>query len=261
MRNIVVTGASGFIGKALCQRLGTEKELRIIAADRKGLPAVPGAICVHLAGESDAAKVAGDFDRQLQDSLELARRLLGMGYARIVFASSALVYGDRRSRPHAESSPLEPNTAYGRLKKELETFFLKPPHAVARLSNVYGPGMSPNNVFSHILGQFRSGGGKVLMKNLNSVRDYLFISDAVQAIAGLALSDHCGPFNISTGRGATPAQLIELLSRLCGRSGLAVEARENPDPPSRLVLDPSRIEAALHWRAQVPLEQGLRALL
>lgn len=260
MRTVVVTGSSGFIGSALCARL-EGSGVRVLRASRGGpLPEAPGAVCVHLAANNDPRDIEARYEANRREALDLGRRVLDAGYARVVFASSALVYGDAEASPRREDSALAPTSAYGRLKREVEALFGAAPHAVARISNVYGPGMSPINVFSHILAQLRSGGG-VRMRNLSSVRDYVFVSDVAGALAALATSDAAGVFNVSTGRGTRVDELVAMLARLSGREG-APTAAEDPDPPpSVLILDPGRIAASLGWRAKVTLEEGLGALI
>lgn len=260
MRTVVVTGSSGFIGSALCARLESSG-VRVLRASRGGpLPAAPGAVCVHLAASNDPRDIEARYKENRRESLELGRRVLGAGYARVVFASSALVYGDAEASPRREDSPLAPTSAYGRLKREVEALFGGAPHAVARISNVYGPGMSPVNVFSHILAQLRSGGG-VRMRNLSSVRDYVFVSDVAEALAALATSDAAGVFNVSTGRGTRVDELVVLLARLTGRTGASAVAEDPDPPPSVLILAPDRIARTLGWRAKISLEEGLGALI
>jgi UDP-glucose 4-epimerase len=260
MKKYVVTGASGFIGSALCARL--ELSGASVKRARRGepLPKIPGAVCVHLAANNDPRDIEARYEENRREALDLAARVLDAGYSRVVFASSALVYGDAAAEPRREDSPLAPTSAYGRLKRDVEALFADGPHAVARISNVYGPGMSPVNVFSHILGQLRAS-GEVRMRNLSSVRDYIFVADAADALAALAAADAKGVFNVSTGRGTRVDELVSALARLSGRAGASAAAEDPNPPPSVLILDPSRLAGALGWRAKIPLEKGLGTLI
>jgi len=260
MSTVVVTGAAGFIGRALCGKLERDgvRVLRVLRG--QALPDAPGAACVHLAGSNAPAKAAADEEGSHREARELAARVLAAGYGRVVLASSAIVYGDRSQTPRREDSPTEPASAYARLKLSLEALFSRAPHAVARLSNVYGPGQSPQNALSDILRQLPGDGTVRLKGPADAVRDYLFVDDAADGLARLALSAETGVFNLSTGRGTSVAGLVELLAASRGLPRPLITAPASTGP-SILVLDPARAAARLGWTARTPLEEGLKALL
>lgn len=259
MRTVVVTGAAGFIGRALCERLERDggRVLRVLRG--QALPEAPGAACVHLAGSSAASKAAADEEGSRREARGLVERVLSAGYARVVLASSAAVYGDASPEPRREDSPTAPATAYARLKLSLEPLFAAPPHAVARLSNVYGPGQSPQNALSDILRQLPGDGTVRLKGPSGAVRDYLFVDDAADGLARLALSDETGVFNLSTGRGTSVARLVELLAASRGLPAPRIAA-PGSTAASILVLDPARAAERLGWTARTSLEDGLKAL-
>lgn len=260
MKRVVVTGASGFIGKAVCGKLelaGAEV-LRVPSSEVPRWASMPDAVCVHLAANNDVAQLESRYELRRDEAAALARQLLEKGFQRIVFASSALVYGDAEETPRTEDSPLKPTTAYGRLKGELEGLF-GPNAACARISNVYGPGMSSKNVFSDILRQLRAG-GLVKVRNLTSVRDYIHVDDVADALTALALGAEAGAFNVSTGRGVGVRELVSLAARAHGKENVRVEAAEELSAASHLVLDPGRLAAACGWRARIRLEEGVAAL-
>lgn len=261
MKRVVVTGASGFIGKAVCRKLelaGAE----VLRVPSGGLPRwtpMPDAVCVHLAANNDVAQLESRYETRRDEAAALARQVLDKGFQRIVFASSALVYGDAEKAPRTEDCPLKPTTAYGRLKADLEGLFSVPRCARARISNVYGAGMSPKNVFSDILRQLHAG-GLVKVRNLTSVRDYIHIDDVADALTALALGDAAGVFNVSTGRGVGVRELVSLAARAQGKENARVAADEELSTPSTLILDPGRLAAACGWRARIRLEEGVAAL-
>jgi len=260
MADFVVTGASGFIGKAVCDLLARSGH-RVFAVSRRleALSSAPErASCVHLAGSSVPAEVESDPQAHAQAAETLTKKILDLRFRKVVYASSAAVYGDRAEQPRTENSPVDPRSAYARLKLAQEAAFLASGHVVARLSNVYGPGMSRENVLSRILDQLRQS-GRVKLRELVSVRDYLFVSDAARALADLASSDLQGVYNVSTGKGTRVDELVSLMARLEGRT-IAL-ASETAGAPSTLVLEPRKIAEDLGWRAAVSLEEGLASLL
>lgn len=261
MKRVVVTGASGFIGKAVCGKLelaGAEV-LRVPSSEVPRWASMPDAVCVHLAANNDVAQLESRYELRRDEAAALARQVLEKGFQRIVFASSALVYGDAEETPRTEDSPFKPTTAYGHLKAELEGMFSGPNCACARISNVYGSGMSSKNVFSDILRQLRAG-GLVKVRNLTSVRDYIHVDDVADALTALALGAEAGAFNVSTGRGVGVRELASLAARAHGKENVRIEAAEELSTASNLVLDPGRLAAACGWRARIRLEEGVAAL-
>lgn len=256
MTEFVVTGARGFLGRTLCARLES-RGAKVHRVNRgEPLPPLPTATCVHLAGSSAAADYLRPGARE--EALALARSTLR--FKRVVFASSAQVYGDKVRAPRREDETPEPvkGYAYASTKLELERLF-PAPHAIARIANLYGPGQSPENVLSHILKQLPGGGTVRMMGALDATRDYLHVDDAAEALARLALSSESGVFNVGTGVGTSVEDLARALGRLHG----VMVKTESPAPRagSCVVLDPEKTAAALGWRASRTLEEGLKTLL
>jgi GDP-4-dehydro-6-deoxy-D-mannose reductase len=100
--------------------------------------------------------------------------------------------------------------------------------------------------------------------NLDSVRDVTDVRDAVRACRLIADRRHAGGvFNVCTGRPVVISEIVRLLLEMSRRE-ISVEvdgARVRPSDIPWMVGDPSRIEAATGWRAEIPLEQTLRDLL
>lgn len=155
---ILVTGASGFIGKALASEL-----------DRRGIPwrAVsrasledprcdfePGEVLVHLAAIAHRAQGSTDdaeYERVNRDlAVCAARRARASGVRRFLFVSTARVMGNVSSRPWTEQDEPNPPDAYSRAKREaeIELMRLRSPGAfevvVLRPPLVYGPGVRGN---------------------------------------------------------------------------------------------------------------------
>lgn len=248
--DFVVLGAGGFLGRALRARLEARGR-RVLSVGRGDpLPPAPGAVCVHLAGFSVASRAADPKARI--EAIELARRTLSAGWKRVVFASSAAVYGDAAATPRKESDSLAPRGAYAELKAELEGLFAGP-HAIARLANCYGPGQSQENLISDILRQLPGDGVVRLKGAADSVRDYLHADDAAEGLAALAESSESGAFNLGTGVGHDAASVARLLG--------ARKVEAGTPSGSRLVLDCDKARRLLGWSARVSLAEGVKSLL
>jgi UDP-glucose 4-epimerase len=171
------------------------------------------------------------------------------------------VYGDHSPAPHPESDPPEPSDAYTRLKLRCEARVLEARGVVLRVSNVYGPGMAPNNVVSTVLAQ-ASGDGPLQVLDETPRRDFVWIDDVAEALAR-AVERAVGPaiINIGSGVGTSVGELARLMLRLTGHSERPVVSTRPSGAPSSVVLDATEASAALGWRATTSLEEGLRHLL
>lgn len=180
MRGVLVTGATGFVGRALCQRL-VEQGWRVRAAVRERssaavvLPATVDAsevgdledrpdwtealegmdLVVHLAGRvptPGAEPDPGSYERtNVGASVELARAAASAGIRRMVFVSSVKVLGDHSgSRPLRSDDPPRPADAYARSKLAAERALQdilageSPELVIVRAPLVYGPGAGGN---------------------------------------------------------------------------------------------------------------------
>ena len=296
-----MTGGAGFIGVPLVaelrrrghevavlddfsvgarERLAPLAGVHVLEADLRDREAVARAVeqaeptaIAHLAArhfipwceanpeQTDAINVHGT--RHL---LEATR---ATGVRRILLASTADLY-EPGTRPHSESDRLAPPSVYGRSKLAAERLLAehaeRNPETVTqalRLFNVYGPGETNPHVLPAILEQLHAGDALAL-GNTQARRDWLFVDDAVRAIAGLLeLPDGRGPVNVAGGRAASVDDLLDALRAITGRD-LRVRrdpARMRPSDRPVLAADLSRLREVLPGFSATPLEQGLRATL
>jgi len=275
MADVVVTGASGFIGRAVCIELvqrghtvyaisrtkvveiARVKNVYVDAYDRFHGP--DQAICIHLAGVSRASTSSG-VQTVLKEAVILARCIVNSRVSRVVFASSALVYGDAQTWPRREDEPVNPRSPYAVVKRAVEEVFLAHGHVVARIANTYGVGMSTTNVLSDLLRQI-PGEGEVRVRDTAPVRDYIHVRDIARGLADLALGASEGIYNLGTGIGTSVGELAALLLMQAGEEARQVVPLVHGDRPSWLVLDPSRMKTTFGWEPTVSLLQGLKDLL
>jgi UDP-glucose 4-epimerase len=186
--------------------------------------------------------------------------------APVVFTSTGgALYGDDVPMPTTEQQLPAPLSPYGASKLAgeayVQTWSLSSgiPHAICRLGNVYGPRQNPHGeagvvaIFSHHL--FTSA-QPTLYGHGKPTRDYIYVQDVVRAL--LAASGKAGTFNIATGEETDVAAVWRTLSEIAGRQIEPRLADLRPGELKRSRLDPSRAERELGWRAEVPIEDGLR---
>lgn len=265
---VVVTGASGFIGRNLVARL-VELGIETVAVSRRPAAPQPGVRTVATADYADAPGGPADVLMHLAESPyaaaadgaapELLRALAHRPFGRIVYVSSGLVYGDRTAAPRRPGDPASANGPYAQSKLAAEAVALERGGVVARLGNVIGPGMHEGTVISDILAQLDAR-GPVALRDLGPARDYVWVGDVAAALAAMAVGRASGVFNVGSGRSVTVAELARRILVLAGQPDRAVVGRL-PASRSTLAFDIAETEAAFGWRPQVSLDEGLARLL
>ncbi len=227
--------------------------------DYADTPAPADAILVHLAETRDSA--AADTDgAHLDQTQALARQLADKPFTHRLYVSSAAVYGYADNQAHFPSETVNPMGPYAIAKRRAEEVMLSAGATVARMTNIYGPGMAGNNVISDILSQLPAA-GPIRIRDGGPARDFLWIDDAARGLAAMVRHPAAGVFNLSTGQAHTVRALAELALRIAGQSDRQVVETAPRGATNRLALDPSASEAQFGWRAQTDLASGLEMLL
>jgi UDP-glucose 4-epimerase len=296
---VLVTGATGFLGRALVSRLlkddhsvtATAREyhspLRHQPPDWRRLDLsdprsdwselVAGVeLIYHLAW----SKVPSEADRELAEdarvnivgSLRLIEALRGLARPpRIVFASSGgTVYGVLSQIPATEEHPLRPISAHGVSKRAVEAYLEVMSresglHAVSlRMGNVYGPAQGlarPFGAVAHFAHMAATGKPIRMFGDGSVTRDYLYIDDAVDALIRAGLGSGRGNYNIGTGIGHSLSDIVAIIASHLGRD-LPLDRQ-----PSRAfdvpvsILDASRAHRTFGWVPRVTLEDGIAKTL
>lgn len=222
------------------------------------LPA--GDVLIHLAEEADRAKVAALGAAYESAAVQTIGDLLAHPYARVIYASSAVLYGDASRSPHPPDDGVCVTDAYTRVKRTAELAVLESSRGVvARLTNVYGPGMSSRNVISAILSQI-PGSGRLVVMDTAPVRDFLWVNDAAEGFAELATAANAeGIFNLATGVGTSIGDVAHLALEIAGESGREVVATHG-GRESTIIARDMRL-AQYGWQPRVRLRDGLASLL
>jgi UDP-glucose 4-epimerase len=186
--------------------------------------------------------------------------------ARVVFSSTGgAIYGECDA-PAPESAERRPVSPYGIAKLCGEEYLAGwnrihgSSHVVLRFGNVFGPRQDSSlegGVVSIFLERLARGEETVIFGDGLQTRDFVYVGDVVDAL--LAAAGHAGGvFNVGTG---TETTVLELHGRCAAAAGSdrppRFEAARLGDA-RRSVLDVSRAAAELGWRAQTPLDEGLR---
>jgi UDP-glucose 4-epimerase len=201
--------------------------------------------------------------------LEYAR---ATGVKKVVFASSAAVYGEVATMPVGEDTPTRPVSPYGidKLASEHALDYYAAVHGVPgtalRFFNVYGPRQDPSSPYSGVISIFaeraRAGRTLTLFGDGGQTRDFVYVGDVVRAIVA-ALGDGADRVvaNVGTGGEITVLELARSIVELCGGRSTIEHApsRAGEILKSRARVD--RLRDALGVVAETSLLDGLRETL
>ncbi len=254
-RRVLVTGATGGLGRAVMRALASDPRFEAVGwtrsdcgdiADFEHVTSVlariqPDAI-IHLAGVTGPRAERDPRRTQLVnvDATEhLARAAAQAGARRLVFASSATVYGSNATTPLNEAAPLEGTLVYARSKIQAERALAKVADETGlevislRIFNVYGDDF-PQSLITR-LRQATPESDIVLAGGASFVRDYIHGDDVARVFHQALLNGMPSKYlvvNVGSGTPTTNEHLFELLSP---------EVREHvtlqPRPPSYSVAD------------------------
>ena len=268
---IVITGATGFIGKTLCRSLENVTGYSVVPVTRKKnkpgfyfssdyRDAPPGDVLVHLGEDSDRARINSTGEAYRRESGEVVDSLLDCGYKIVIYCSSAVVYGDSGTKPYTEKMPVYPVDTYSQAKLENEERVLNAGGSVIRLANVIGPGMAVNNVLSDILAQMTAA-GPVTVRNGRPIRDFVWVDDVAQALISLVQKQDPGIYNVGTGVGVSIQELAEMFITIAGKDQKEVHSMASSSGHSYNVVDIEKMKSTFGWSPTVTLSRSIRSLV
>ena len=191
--------------------------------------------------------------------------------ARFFLASTSEVYGDPQVHPQPETywghvNPVGPRGVYDEAKRfaEAMTMAYHRYHGIdtriIRIFNTYGPRMRARDgrVVSNFVVQALKGEPLTIYGEGQQTRSFCYVSDEVDGIYRLFMSDHTEPTNIGNPNEFTVRQLAEKVLALTGSSS-KIEQRPLPtDDPKVRRPDITKARTLLGWEPKVELEEGLR---
>lgn len=182
--------------------------------------------------------------------------------------SSSEVYGTARQVPMNEEHPTFPHSTYAvsKLAADRAVFTMHKEHnfpaVIIRPFNSYGPNITQPYIVPEILLQLSMQNENVILGNVESSRDFTYITDTARGII-LALTQKNAigeTINIGSGREVKIKDLVFLMADLLGKH-VTIEndnTRLRPYDVERLICDNTKAQKILGWQPKIPLEEGLK---
>ncbi len=191
--------------------------------------------------------------------------------AKLVYASSAAIYGEPSEVPLGEQATKAQLSPYG-LEKQVNEEYADMYHRLyglkslgQRYFNVFGPRQDPKSPYAGVIALFvdriTQGEGVTVFGDGLQTRDFIYVGDVARANLAALSGKTCGACNIATGKQTTLLDLIEVLSSITGN---ACEVSHEPPREGDIrhsLADPQKLEKELGLTANTTIRQGLENLI
>jgi nucleoside-diphosphate-sugar epimerase len=276
---VLVTGASGFVGRALVEELrhaAGAYEVHPLGRDdgdlaREGVAdaavadAQPDA-AVHAAARIGVVRCSEEPELAIRSNAlatALVARAAAAQGARLVYLSTSDVYGSAVAAD--EETPPAPDSLYALTKlwgEQAAALYAPERLAILRLANPYGPGIDAGQPKGAVPTMLRQADAREPIPVFRGeARSFCWIGDVVRAIRLVLEAGAEGTLNV--GSDGEPIALADVARLACDLTGAPHDLIEEVDPPPGRVTTRIATERvrALGWRAELPLDEGMRRLL
>ncbi len=293
MESVILTGASGFIGRhcikhllesgyevqAICQRqqrteaLPQAKGLTWHHVDLMDAPKVTTLLkqlhapkMIHLAWYAEPGKF---WDSRLnldwlRASVHILRAFTESGGKRFVGAGSCAEYDWTDGTLSESTTPLKGSTLYGTSKASMFQNALQissvagVEFAWGRIFWLYGPGEDKRRIVPYVINQLLDDEEAQCSDGLHE-RDFLYVDDVARAFVEILNSNLNGAINIGSGKAVSIKTVVETIAQLIDKEHLLQLGALTPSAPEAplVVANISRLESELKFKPEVALDDGL----
>jgi UDP-glucose 4-epimerase len=293
----LITGAAGFIGSHLANRLAREghtvrgvddlstgdpaslsEDIHFTRGDINDRPKLWTLLqevdCVyHLAARvlvPESVLYPREYNNvNVGGTVTLMEAMRDVGVRRVVFISSGAIYGDQLIQPVNERAAANPRSPYAVSKLAAEYYIRTIGElwgietVCLRVFNAYGPRqhLPPVHapVIPNFLKQASQNGTLVVSGDGNQTRDYVYVDDIVNAMVAAATAPDISQqiINVGSGRDTSVRDLVRLVLEVTGGTPEIVYSPRNERGPARMCADLSLAREKLGYQPQVSLRQGL----
>ncbi|SBR52455.1 NAD-dependent epimerase/dehydratase family protein [Halomonas sp. HL-93] len=300
-KHVLVTGGAGFIGShtvdlllasgysvrvldnfssGCVANLPQHEHLEIVQGDIRSRDDVSTVMlgithCLHLAAQVSVSRSVEDpYDSATHNILGALNVMQAAAQAKVtklVYASSAAVYGTPTQLPLGEETPLQPLSPYGLEKwvderyADLLASLHHLPSLGLRYFNVYGPRQDPHSPYAGVVARFidrmLTDQAPVVFGDGSQSRDFIYVGDVARANLTALFSAQCGICNVATGQRIDLLELIDLLTQLTGCPLPTKHLPAKAEDIHHSYGDPQRLADWLSLTPQWTLREGLSELI
>jgi UDP-glucose 4-epimerase len=292
---VLVTGGAGFLGfhvvtallehgceVAVIDNMATGKpenvpaEARLVISDIRApldrlLTEIRPEVVVHLAAHVSVPNSVSDprydLSVNVDGTVNVVSTAARAGARKVIFVSSAAVYGVPERLPISEDSPTVPVAPYGLSKLTAERYvallhrLTGIAHTVFRPANLYGPVQTTEGegaVVPAFVRGFLAGKDPVIHGDGGQTRDFIHVSDMARAIVSATERGDGQTLNVGGGMPTTIGDLWRMVADLLGWSRPPVYVGQRQGDIRHSVLDSNRARISLNWAPKVSMSDGLR---
>lgn len=240
---------------------------QIQAIIRQEAPEVLNLHAAHIQVGNSVKDPQFDAKNNILGMLNIMQAAKDVGVKRVMFASTGgAMYGDQ-GLPYVETMKEEPISPYGISKRSGEMylhFYYKVygiPYCVLRYSNVYGERQNPHGesgVVAIFMEMIHEGKKPVVNGDGTHTRDYVYVSDVVDANLRALESEYVGYLNIGTGREISTNEVFRKVVAEMNVSIEEVHGPERPGEQERSALNAQKAKEVLGWEPKVSFEEGVK---
>lgn len=296
--NFLITGAAGFLGSALANRLAREghqvrgldnlstgdpqalvHDVHFTRGDVNDRPKLWTLLqevdCIyHLAARvsvQESVLYPSDYNAaNVNGTVSLMEAMRDVGVRRVVLVSSGAIYGDQQEQPLREDMIPNPRSPYAVSKLAAE-YYVRTIGSLwgietvsLRVFNAYGPGqhLPPSHppVVPYFLKQALRGGSLIVHSDGNQTRDYVYVDDVISGLVAAATAPNIngGVINIGSGRETSVRDIVNLVMNITNSSAEIIYNPKTAAGVSRMCADLTLAGQKLNYRSSISLEDGLR---
>lgn len=290
MQKVIVTGASGFLGRCIPSSLAGHDvfavgrspwpdgrahfhQIDLLSAtpsEFDGVSDIGADTMIHVAWCTQPGVYWTSLDnlRWMASSLSLFESFIRGGGKRVVVVGTCAEYDWRYHTLVERETPLKPSTIYGQAKASLHQTLssYSEKHDIsfawAHVFFPYGPNEKRNRLLSDLVFNLLQG-IEMPVSEGRQIRDFMHVQDAAAAIATLAASDVQGPVNIGSGEPRALRDIIEIAARETGRPELVKFGARPPisNDPLSLAASIRRLKDEVGFKPRFTLEEGMKSTI
>lgn len=301
---ILVTGGAGFIGSNLVDALLSEgnavrvldnlstgylsnlvnakkfgKNFKFIHGDilspRMVDNAMQGVNCViHLAAQVSVQNSlrypVHSAELNINGFLNVLEAAKSHKVPRVIYASSAAVYGHPREIPLSEDSPTDPISPYGleKLVNEQYARLYENLYGISclgfRFFNVYGPRQDPKSAYSGVISKFiekiDKGQPISIFGDGKQTRDFVYVGDVAKACLQATKNSVTGVLCVGTGKSVNLLELVSGIEKVTGNSAEVIYTAPVVGDIQESAMSPAKLQEKIQFLPSIGLNEGLNYL-